>query len=85
MATATLTDKGQITIPGAIRKLLGLLPRQKVLFVPHDGKVELVPLKENLMDLYGTFHSKEVEPVEDWAEIRKVVKKKVASKRVKNR
>jgi AbrB family looped-hinge helix DNA binding protein len=37
--TATVTTKGQITIPRSIRRALGIETGDKVDFVPEDGRV----------------------------------------------
>ena len=39
MELAKITSKGQITIPAAIRKLLGLKEGDKVLFIQEGSKV----------------------------------------------
>ncbi|MCK5797385.1 MAG: type II toxin-antitoxin system PrlF family antitoxin [Deltaproteobacteria bacterium] len=40
MPAATITSKGQITIPKAIRELLGLKPGNRLVFVPRpNGEV----------------------------------------------
>jgi len=36
MATATITSRGQITIPKLIRKLLDLKAKEKIIFVPEN-------------------------------------------------
>lgn len=41
-STATITSKGQITLPGNIRKILG---STTVEFVVVDGRVELKPVR----------------------------------------
>lgn len=38
---ATLTDKGQVVIPAAIRRRYGLVPGTKVEFVDVDGSIRL--------------------------------------------
>jgi AbrB family looped-hinge helix DNA binding protein len=44
MTTATLTSKGQTTIPKAIRERLGLRPGDRIEFVAlSDGTVRLMP------------------------------------------
>ena len=83
MGTATLTEKGQVTIPRAIRKMLGLTAHQKLLFVPKKGSVEMVPVKGNLLDLFGVFHSKKIRKVQDWQKVRSIVRKKLAVSRVR--
>jgi AbrB family looped-hinge helix DNA binding protein len=39
--TSTMTSKGQVTVPAAIRRKLGLKPGQQVRFVFFGGKVRL--------------------------------------------
>ena len=43
--TATLTSKGQITIPQVVRRLLGLQTGDALEFDMQQGKVELRPAK----------------------------------------
>lgn len=44
MPTATLTSKGQITVPQAVRRALRLHPGTKVDFVPVPDGFKVVPL-----------------------------------------
>jgi len=37
--TASVTERGQVTIPAEVRRLLGISKRDKVSFVVEDGKV----------------------------------------------
>jgi AbrB family looped-hinge helix DNA binding protein len=39
--TSSVTRKGQVTIPASIRRLLGVGPHDKAVFVVESGKVEL--------------------------------------------
>ena len=49
--TATLTSKGQITIPQGVRDALGLKPGQKVDFhVLPDGRIELEVLRQATLE-----------------------------------
>lgn len=50
---ATVTTKGQVTIPKAIRDLLGIRPNDKIDFKMENGRVVLNPLK-TLRDLRGS-------------------------------
>lgn len=51
---ATLTSKGQVTIPKAVRERLRLRSGQKVRFIlQKDGRVELAPQTHRLSDLFG--------------------------------
>jgi len=49
--TATLTSKGQITIPQPVREALGLKPGQKLDFrVLPDGRLELEVLRQATLE-----------------------------------
>jgi antitoxin PrlF len=51
---ATLTSKGQITLPKPIREKLRLHAGDKLDFILRDdGRVEMVPRKTGLADLKG--------------------------------
>ena len=83
MSTATLTEKGQITIPRLIRKMLGMTAHQKILFVPKKESVELVPMKGNLLNLFGVFHAKKAKRVADWQSVRTVVRRRMVAGRLR--
>jgi AbrB family looped-hinge helix DNA binding protein len=51
--TRSLTQKGQVTIPLPIRKLLGLVDNEPVLFEVLDGKVSIKTTKMRLEDTFG--------------------------------
>lgn len=54
MATATITSKGQTTIPQAIRSYLGLHTGDKLeFFIDEKGKVILTPLTIDASELKG--------------------------------
>lgn len=57
MASATLTSKGQVTIPKEIRDYLQLDTGSKVDFVIDDnGKVKIIPLNVPVYTLSGILH-----------------------------
>ncbi|HUU01463.1 MAG TPA: AbrB/MazE/SpoVT family DNA-binding domain-containing protein [Myxococcota bacterium] len=59
MAAATLTSKGQITIPKEIRDALGLENGDRVAFrLREDGVVELHPETLDLVSLHGILKPK---------------------------
>ena len=54
MPTATMTSKGQITIPLEIRQRYGLVAGTRVHFVEKDGETfEAIPVTRSIMDLAG--------------------------------
>ena len=53
MPTATLTSKGQVTIPKEIREALGVRAGDRLSFVVRDDVVELRPETVDLRSLYG--------------------------------
>ena len=57
MATATLTSKGQITIPKSVRDSLRLRSGDRITFVLHgDSEAILKPMTKSVEDVFGTLH-----------------------------
>lgn len=55
MAISKVTGKGQVTIPKAIREVLGVEPGDRVDFrVAADGEVVVEAATVDLMSLFGT-------------------------------
>lgn len=64
MPVATLTSKGQTTIPKEIRDMLGLAPGDKLDFVVEsDGRVVLRPATLDVRELRGILRRKGAKPV----------------------
>ena len=58
MPTATLTSKGQITIPVSVRNRLDLRPGDQVDFWEDGGStLRITPRKRSIDDLFGMVHS----------------------------
>lgn len=54
MSEATLTSKGQITIPADIRKLMAINPQDRLTFTPMpDGTVVMRAKTKSIKDLKG--------------------------------
>ncbi len=53
MQISTITTKGQITIPAALRKRLGLQQGDEVAFIIENGKVVLMPVEKNIEAAFG--------------------------------
>ena len=78
MLESTITRKGQVTIPKAIRDRLGVKEGEKVLFVMRGEEVVLKDIKGTILDLKGLVRSS-AHP-EDFEKIRQSVKQTVAKK-----
>ena len=52
--TTTITQRGQVTVPAEVRKVLGVKPRDKVTFTIEDGEVRLAPVSFSLESAYGS-------------------------------
>lgn len=64
MPSATLTSKGQLTLPKAIRDLLRLGTGDRVDFVvKDDGTVVLRPATIDVKELKGLLHRKGMKPL----------------------
>ena len=52
--TATITQRGQVTIPAEVRRALGVKPREKVSFTIDNGEVRLTPASFSLESAFGS-------------------------------
>lgn len=77
MATVTISDKGQVTLPAGIRKKLGLGPRRKMEVTECNGRIVMEPVK-SILDLYGVFHEQAQGKTGDWETVRNQVEAAVA-------
>lgn len=48
-AVATITAKGQVTIPKPVRDALGLTEHSKILFILEDGALKVVPIGRRML------------------------------------
>jgi AbrB family looped-hinge helix DNA binding protein len=54
MSAATLTSKGQLTLPKDVREALGVGPGDRVVFVPmEDGNFAVMPATHSVKSLKG--------------------------------
>lgn len=47
--TTTVSDKGQLTIPKAIREQLGIAPGDRVILTVAGGAIVLTPLRDSIV------------------------------------
>ena len=52
--TTTITQRGQVTIPAEVRRVLGVKHRDKVAFTIEDGEVRLASASFSLESVYGS-------------------------------
>ncbi len=79
--TSTVTQKGQVTIPLAVRQALGIKPHDRVLFRVVNGRVELLPSPMTLESVYGAV--KPLTKPENFRELRKIAREERLIKRYK--
>jgi antitoxin PrlF len=75
---ATVTAKGQVTIPAEIRKALGLKPRDKVAFVLDQGEVRIEPSSSTIRLGFGAVRPRK--RPEDFKQLRGEAQKWVADR-----
>ena len=73
---ATLTEKGQVTIPLEIRRLIGLQPRDKVRFEVEGDVVKIRRASSRLLAGYGAVPP--LKKPEDFQKLREEFEKGVA-------
>lgn len=56
---ASVTERGQVTIPSEVRRLLGIKRRQRIAFEIDGDQVKLVPAGPSLDEVFGS-----VEPLQ---------------------
>jgi AbrB family looped-hinge helix DNA binding protein len=79
--TASVTERGQVTLPVQVRRHLGISKRDKVSFVIEDGRVELRRPRFTIENVFAS-----VEPLsrpEDWAARIREAKEERAERAVK--
>ena len=63
MASATMTSKGQITIPARVRNALGLEAGDRLEFVETEtGEFTIVPATGSIRELEGLFRGRRSKP-----------------------
>jgi AbrB family looped-hinge helix DNA binding protein len=81
MATATVTSKGQITIPKEIRRLLKIRPGDSVdFFVESDGRVVMKQATLDIEELEGLLHRPGIKAV-SIVELNRIVRRRGAGRR----
>ena len=64
MASATVTSKGQVTIPVQVREKLGLVAGDRIEFVEvEEGRFQILPATRSIRELEGRYQAKVSRPV----------------------
>ena len=80
MSSATVTGKGQITIPKSVREALRLGPGDRLdFFIQEEGRVLVQPATPRVIDLKGILYRKGARPV-SVEEMRAAVIRRVSDK-----
>lgn len=66
--TATISSKGQLVLPKAVREKLGAGPGSKILVAERDGRFELMACGGDILEWYGAHP---VEGVQDWQAVKR--------------
>ena len=81
MASATVTAKGQITIPAKVRAGLGVSVGDRVEFIEIEiGQFVIVPATRSVKELDGLFKGRREKPV-SVAEMNSVIRRRAARSR----
>ncbi len=75
----TVTQKGQVTVPGELRRILGLKPKDKVAFELVAGEVRLRPIKSEVLASYGSVQT--LNPPDnplDYRQLRREIEEEIA-------
>ena len=81
MATATVTSKGQITIPRPVRTALGIDTGDRVEFVETEkGQFAIIAATRSVRELKGLFRGKRNKPV-SIEEMNSVIAKRASGSR----
>lgn len=75
---ASVTERGQVTIPVEVRKALGLRKRDKVVFALDDGTVVLKKPRFTLETVAGSVPA--LKEKLSWAEVKEIAHEEVAER-----
>ena len=82
MPMATMTSKGQVTIPKEVRDQLHLKPHDKLTVTIDGNRAVLQPLHGDILGMRGIFHRKGLKPI-NFRKLREEFEKSSAERVVK--
>ncbi|HEY3412528.1 MAG TPA: AbrB/MazE/SpoVT family DNA-binding domain-containing protein [Armatimonadota bacterium] len=77
MKTTGISERGQVTIPAAIRRKLNIQANTRFVVTERDSEVVFKPLR-TIADVAGIFHDYAIGKTTDWETIREETMKAVA-------
>lgn len=69
--TSSVSPKGQITLPADVRKALEIEPKDVVVIVFEDGKIQIESAKARLRAVYQSVPA--LDPLGEWSELTRSV------------
>jgi AbrB family looped-hinge helix DNA binding protein len=79
MSTATITSKGQVTIPTDVRATFNLNAGDKLIFVPEGNRIIVIPVRRRpISDFAGIFRTDK--PLPDMEELRRLYREETAAR-----
>ncbi len=78
MATANISDKGQVTLPATARRKLGIKPRSRVDIDVRGDEIVIRPVK-SIRDVRGVFSECSRGKPVDWEQVRRSTQAAVAN------
>ncbi|MBI3976636.1 MAG: AbrB/MazE/SpoVT family DNA-binding domain-containing protein [Chloroflexi bacterium] len=75
---SSVSPKGQVTLPVAIRRTLGIKPKDRVAFRLEQGKVEMTLASSPLQESYQAIPA--LKPRRTWEEIEALVAEEIADR-----
>ena len=82
MPFATMTSKGQVTIPKQVREQLHLAPHDRLVVLADGDRAILRPVRGTILGLKGIFHRKGMKPI-DFKALRQEFEQAMAERVVK--
>jgi len=82
MPLATMTSKGQVTIPKMVRERLHLKPHDRLLVFTEGDTAILRPIRGTILGLKGIFHRPGMKPI-DFKKLREEFEKGMAEDAVR--
>jgi AbrB family looped-hinge helix DNA binding protein len=78
---STVTERGQVTIPAEVRRLLGAKPRDKITFRITGDSVHVVPVELTLEQVFGSVT--QIDRPEDLEELSRIAKEEKAEQTIR--